>query len=178
MKEFDYLILEYIRLKIKNPIMDKIMVWITRLGDLDALWIVIALIFLSIDRFDKYGITILISLILSGLIGNLILKNIFKRKRPFDTKEIEELLISRPKDHSFPSGHTMASIAAAYVIFSADIVLGIIFMIIALLIAFSRMYLYVHYPTDVIVGAIIGILLGKLSIYIVNLDIFERLIYF
>lgn len=174
-EKIDYFILEFIRTKIKNPIMDKIMVYITRLGDLDALWIGIALIFLNVDNYHENGITIIVSLILCGIIGNLILKNLFTRTRPYDVKDAITLLISKPKDYSFPSCHTMASVAAAYVIFNVDYRLGIISWIIALLIAFSRMYLYVHYPSDVVAGAVIGILIGAFSIYIMNLEFIEKI---
>lgn len=175
-EKIDYFILEFIQSKIENPIMDKVMVYITRLADLDVLWILIALIFLNINNYHKDGITIIVSLVLCALIGNLTLKNLFTRTRPCDAKEILNLLIKRPKDYSFPSGHTMVSIASAYVIFNADYRLGIISWIIALLISFSRMYLYVHYPSDVAAGALIGVFIGIFSIYIMNLEYIERII--
>lgn len=177
-KNIDYSVLEYIQSNIKNPTLDKIMVLITRLGDLDAIWIAISIIFLCSNIYYKGGISIIVSLILCGIIGNLILKNIFKRNRPFDIYEMTDLLIKKPMDYSFPSGHTMSSIAAATVIFNINYKIGIISWIIAILIAFSRMYLYVHYPSDVMIGAITGFLIGTFTIYILNIQYINQFISF
>ena len=109
------------------------------------------------------GIQLINTLIFCGIIGNLILKPIFKRNRPFSINPIIELIIAAPNDFSFPSGHTMVSFASSYIIYKFNKKLGICSYILSLLIGISRMYLYVHYPTDVIAGAIIGILIGILA---------------
>lgn len=95
-----------------------------------------------------------------AVIGNLILKNLVARSRPFFFNTAVDLLISVPTDYSFPSGHTMSSFTAAVILYHADKRLGIPALILAFLIAFSRLYLYVHFPSDVIAGALIGIAIG------------------
>lgn len=175
-ENIDYSILEFVRNKIHNPFLDKWMVFITRQGDIASIWIIIAIVMFTINGYFKGGASIILTLILCAILGNLILKNIFSRQRPFHTKSEILLLIPRPKDYSFPSGHTMSSIAAATVIFNINHALGIISWIIAVLIAFSRIYLYVHYPSDILAGAIAGFLTGLLTIYIMNLEFTNRII--
>ncbi|MDO5517351.1 MAG: phosphatase PAP2 family protein [Clostridium sp.] len=175
-ENIDYSILEFVRMKLKNPFMDKWMVFITRQGDIAGIWIIIAIVMFTIDGHFKDGASIILTLALCAILGNLILKNIFSRKRPFHTKTEILLLIPKPKDYSFPSGHTMSSIAAATVIFNMNHILGIISWIIAILIAFSRIYLYVHYPSDIAAGAIAGFLTGIFTIYIMNLEFINRII--
>lgn len=97
------------------------------------------------------------------------LENIFARTRPFDVKEGISLLITAPKDFSFPSGHTAASFTAvAALYFAGEKKLWKISCAVAVLIAFSRMYLYVHYPTDILGGIIVGIVSGLVGAYIIK----------
>ena len=103
----------------------------------------------------------LAALILDLILCNGILKNLFHRVRPYDIRTSIELLVKRPLDYSFPSGHTAVSFAAASAAwFMKKRKTGVAFGAVACLIAFSRLYLYVHYPTDVLAGAVIGILCG------------------
>lgn len=99
-------------------------------------------------------------LVCSAVVGNLILKNLVARSRPFSLNTTVNLLISAPTDYSFPSGHTMASFVAAMILYHTDKRLGIPALMLAFLIAFSRLYLYVHFPSDVIAGALIGAAIG------------------
>ena len=93
------------------------------------------------------------------------MKPLIARTRPFDANNLKDiLLIKAPKDYSFPSGHTMASFAAATVLIYMNRKVGIVAMVLAVLIAFSRLYLYVHYPSDVFAGMIFGILSAIISI--------------
>ena len=98
----------------------------------------------------------LLALGVATLIGSAVLKPLIGRIRPFEANGFKNLLISAPKDYSFPSGHTAASFAAALVLFHRSRKLGAAAWITALLIAFSRLYLYVHYPTDVLAGCLSG----------------------
>ncbi|MGL4875433.1 MAG: phosphatase PAP2 family protein, partial [Clostridium sp.] len=107
-------------------------------------------------------------LVLCFLVGNVFMKNFFMRPRPCWIDSSVNLLISIPTDFSFPSGHSMCSFAAATVLYSMNKKIGIASLILAFLIAFSRLYLFVHYPSDVLVGSIIGILLGIISVKILN----------
>ena len=100
------------------------------------------------------------------LITNLILKNAVQRIRPCDLNAAVELLIERPHDWSFPSGHTTSSFAAAAALLYANKKMGIPALILASLIAFSRLYLYVHFPTDILAGILIGVACALLVIYI------------
>ena len=109
-----------------------------------------------------------IALILVLLICNLTLKPIIARPRPFMLREEIELIISAPSGFSFPSGHTASSFAAAVGLFIYHKKLGIAALIWAFLIAFSRLYMYVHYPTDVLAGMVIGILCAVVAMIIVN----------
>lgn len=143
-------------------VLDKIMIFITNLGDAGIIWILLALILICIKKTRKCGILILISMACGLIIGNGILKNLIARGRPcwIDTDML--LLIPNPKDFSFPSGHTLASFETTTMIFLYNKKYGIISTILAVLIAFSRLYLFVHFPTDVLGGAILGIVISLL----------------
>lgn len=151
-----------------QPVLDKIMVFFTTLGNAGILWLVLAVVFLCIKKYRKCGAAMLLSLVLGLIFGNLILKNVIARPRPCWINNSVEMLIAVPKDFSFPSGHTLASFGAATPIFYYHRRFGIIAYIVAAVIAFSRMYLYVHFPTDILGGLILGILFGLLSCLIVN----------
>ena len=94
---------------------------------------------------------------------NGILKPLIARPRPCDLNSAIQLLIPRPGDDSFPSGHSGISFAAVGALFAAKSRLWVPAFVLALIIAFSRLYLYVHWPSDVLVGALLGILLGFLA---------------
>lgn len=88
-------------------------------------------------------------------------KNLFHRVRPYDIRTSIELLVKRPLDYSFPSGHTAASFTAVVALsFAGEKRAWKAALVLACLIAFSRMYLYVHYPTDVLGGVLVGIAAG------------------
>lgn len=154
--------------KLRNPFLDRMMVCITRLGDSGAVWILLAVIFLFTKDYKICGITIILSLILSGIIGNLVLKNIFARKRPCWINKDIKLLIDMPKDYSFPSGHTSASFASAAAIFLNYKAVGLAALILAVLIGFSRLYLFVHYLSDVLSGVLLGLCCGGISFLIIS----------
>lgn len=163
---FDTKILNWIRTYLHTTILDYIFPLITRLGNRGFIWIIVALCFLLSDIFRPDGLLLSCSLLLCLLIGNLILKPLIGRIRPCDFFHTDALLIKRPTDFSFPSGHTMSSFAAAAIILHADIPLGIIAYTLASLIAFSRLYLYVHYPSDIIAGILLGTLVSTTVILI------------
>lgn len=144
----------------RSEFLDIIMPLISKIGNDGIIWISIALIFIFTKKYRIDGIGILTALLMGLLIGNIILKPLIARIRPCDINTAVELLITRPKDYSFPSGHTLSSFAAATVIFFGDKRMGIAALILAASIAFSRLYLYVHYPSDILSGLIIGITLG------------------
>ncbi len=146
---------------IHTPWLDKIMVAITSLGNAGILWIVMAAVLLIIPKTRKVGICMAIALILDLLITNCLLKNLVARTRPYDVANFTDLIVKKPTDYSFPSGHTAASFAAVTALFMRkEKLLGCISCVIAVLIAFSRMYLYVHFPTDILGGIVVGIIAG------------------
>ena len=151
---------------------------ITHLGDAGIFWILLACVFLILKKTRKAGIGIAIALALGLIFGNVLLKNIICRTRPFYHENAvisaEQLLISIPKDYSFPSGHTLASFSSATVIFAYNKKWGTACYILAALIAFSRMYLFVHFPTDILAGFILSLLCSFASIYIVKRFFPER----
>jgi len=154
---YEFGVLDFIQTNLTNPIMDKIMIILTYLGSLGAVWIFIALMLIMSPKYRKNGIALVASLIMCLLIGNLILKPLIGRIRPCDVNVAVQLLINRPLDASFPSGHAMSSFAAATTIFYLNKKMGAGAFLLAGAISFSRMYLYVHYPTDIVAGALIGI---------------------
>ena len=136
---------------------------VTKLGDNGVFWIVCALVLLFIPKTKRMGIAIAVSLILELLICNILLKPLVARVRPCDVNTAFTLLVSRPVDYSFPSGHTCASFAAMSAILLSKNRLWIPAAVIAVVVAFSRLYLYVHYPSDVLAGALLGMLCGWLA---------------
>lgn len=145
-----------------NPILDKIMVAITNLGDAGVIWIGIAIILLFRKNTRKCGSLMLVSMALGLILGNVVLKNLIARERPCWIDSKIPLLIPIPHDYSFPSGHTLASFEAAVMIYLHSKKWGAISFILAILIAFSRMYLFVHFPTDILCGAALGTLISLL----------------
>lgn len=163
--EFDIL---YAIQNIHNPVLDKIMVGISSLGNAGILWVIIAIILLISKKHRKTGIHMFIAMVLTLFVGNLILKNLVQRERPCWIDTTIPLLINNPKDYSFPSGHTMNSFTAAMCIFLHQKRWGIVAFVVAALIAFSRMYLFVHFPTDIITGMIIGISSALIINFLMN----------
>lgn len=146
--------------RILNVIMPKI----TMLGDAGIVWIVLTLILLIPKKTRRTGASMAVALVLCVIFGNIIIKNLVARPRPFDMERYalakEHLLIAAPTDYSFPSGHTLSSVAASTALFKDHSVWGFLAFVLALTIAFSRLYLQVHYPSDVLAGLILGFLLG------------------
>ena len=156
-QKIDIAILEFINNNVQNPILDKIMPSITSLGDSGMIWIIISLILMISKKYRKVGVLSLLALTLSTIIGEGILKNIVQRPRPFYELTNIQLLIEKPPSYSFPSGHTGSSFAVAGVIGILIKKYKIPVMILAGLMAFSRMYLFVHYPTDILGGIVLGL---------------------
>lgn len=160
--KFDTVILNSVY-KLKNPLFDCVMPVITKTVNGGFIWILICVLCLVFAKTRKKGVVMAGALAINFIISNVFLKNIVARTRPFLYNDAVELLIKAPKDFSFPSGHTSASFAVSTVIFLFDKKLGILTYIFSFLIGFSRLYLYVHYPSDVFCGAVIGILSALLS---------------
>ena len=156
----DFAILDWIQENMRSELMDSLMVAISFLGNAGWIWIVIAVIMLAWKSHRACGTRMAIGLISSLLIGNLFLKHVVARPRPCWINDAVQLLVTSPNDYSFPSGHTLASFISATILFQYNRGWGTVAYILAIIIAFSRLYLYVHFPTDVLVGAILGIAIG------------------
>ena len=168
---FDLPILDWIAANIWCPVLDVAMPIITMFGDAGIFWIAVSVLFLITKKHRKTGIGMALALIMGLLVCNIWLKPTVARIRPYDfqmeyfMKEIP-LLAGTMHDFSFPSGHTIASFEAAVVILLNNKKLGIAAMILAVLIAFSRLYLYVHYPTDVIFSVLLGTIFAFIGNYL------------
>lgn len=164
----EFEILNFIRDSFSGPFMDVLMKLITFLGDEGWFWIVSGVVLSIIPKTRKIGFTVCLSMIFSLLVCNLTLKPIIARTRPYDLIEGIELIISAPTDFSFPSGHSSVSFAAAVAIFMHNKKYGSLALVLAGLIAFSRLYLYVHFPSDVIAGSLLGALCGVAGFYAIR----------
>lgn len=164
---FDSVLLDWFQ-SVQNDILTGVFKVITTLGEGGIIWVVIGLLLL-IGRGTRWlGITVLIALLFSLLVGNLTLKPLAARPRPCWRHPEIPLLIANPTDFSFPSGHSMSSFAAASAIFMWNWKAGIAALFGAAVMAATRLYFYVHYPTDVLAGLLIGIALGIIAYEIVS----------
>ncbi len=161
-------ILDFIQ-TLRTPFGDWFFPLVTKLGNAGIIWIILALILLIIPKTRKYGAIVAIALIADLILCNGILKNLVARTRPFDVNTAVELLIKKPTDYSFPSGHTAAAFAAVTGLFlTKQKKLWIPSLVLALILAFSRLYLYVHYPTDILGGMVVGIISGCIGYFVVK----------
>lgn len=168
---FDLPILDWIQANLQSGFMDFIMPIITMFGDEGIFWIACAVLLLFFRKTRRTGLGMGFAMMLGLLICNVILKPLVGRIRPYDFQMQEygvaiKLLIDGLSDFSFPSGHTIASFEACTVLMINDKRMGIPATVLAILIAFSRLYLYVHYPTDVIFSIFAGILFGFIGNFI------------
>lgn len=163
--EFSFL---YFLQELHNPVFDKIMVFITSLGNSGLLWIGLAIIMMFFKKYRKCAISIGIALVFKELLGNVILKELIMRERPCWIDPTVELLIKSPSSFSFPSGHTFDAFAASFSIYLNHKKEGVAAIVVAALIAFSRMYVFVHFPTDILGGMVLGIGVAVLTYFIVH----------
>lgn len=148
--------------------LNPLMIFFSNLTNHGEIWIAIAVILICFKKTRKCGLTMGLSLILMLLLGNIILKNVFSRVRPCWVDTTVSMLIERPTSYSFPSGHTFSSFAGAFTIFMYDRKSGIAALLLAAVIAFSRMYLFVHYPTDILGGIIFGLFTALFACWIMK----------
>lgn len=164
---FDTEILFWISSHLKNVVFDTILPILTRLGDHGMIWIILTVILICFKRTRAAGIAMGIGLLLSHLLGNMMIKPLVERLRPFEVNDVA-ILIPHPGGFSFPSGHTFSSFAAAVALYCFSKKAGIPALVFAAIMGFSRMYLFVHYPTDVMAGMVFGILTGIFSAFLVK----------
>lgn len=140
--------------------LDGIMVFVTSIGNYGMIWLIMGMALLLFPRYRRYGILLMVGIAIGYLLGDLVLKQLVARPRPFVMWPTIELLIPQPHGYSFPSGHALSSFAAATALFLADRRLGIPAYGLAILIALSRSYLFVHYPVDILTGALLGVVIS------------------
>ena len=170
---FDLPILDWIAEHIHCAFLDTVMPLITMLGDAGIFWIALAVLLLFFPKYRKIGLGMGAALLMGVLVCNVTMKPLFARIRPYEYQlehfgRTIQLLVATPHDFSFPSGHTLASFEAATVLLIHNRKMGIPAMILAVLIAFSRLYLYVHYPTDVLFSVFMGIGFAFLGNFLVK----------
>jgi len=172
-ENFDLPILDWIAANLKCAFLDFLMPLITVLGDAGIFWIAVAVVMLLVPKYRKAGLSMGVALLIGLVVCNIILKPLVGRIRPYDYQLIHfgktiELLVATPHDFSFPSGHTIASFEAAVALTVHNRKLGIPALVLAVLIAFSRMYLYVHYPTDVLASVVLGTCIAFFGCFLVK----------
>lgn len=194
MQTIEFAILDQIQ-RIRGPLLDQVMIGASAISNHGEIWgllgIILMLLYLKKTKKQKRytelyrmagverhaaaagkaavlnpGITILLAMLFSFLIVNLSLKPYVMRIRPYEVNTLIRIIVDKLPDYSFPSGHASVSFAAATAIFLWNKKAGIVALISALLISFSRLYLYVHFPSDVLAGMIIGILCGLLAYWV------------
>ena len=148
--------------------LNPIMIAFTNIGEAGICWIVLSVVLAIIPRTRKCGLTMMLSMAVTFLIGNIFLKNIIARPRPCAVDNSVSLLIPFPSEYSFPSGHSSNGFSAAVVVFLYFHKTGIAALAVAAVIAFSRMYLFVHYPTDIAGGILLGTLDACLAVWLVR----------
>ena len=167
--DWDAGVLMWIRDNLSCGFLDAVMPVISKICTADIIWFIAALLMIRDRRTRKAGTVLLLALVISILIANIILKPAVGRIRPYDALDVP-IIVSPSSEYSFPSGHTGSSAAAsAAMLRELPLKIGIPAVILASLIAFSRMYLGVHYPTDIIGGALSGVLISYVSNWIVDL---------
>ncbi len=166
----DIALLDAIQTHLRSPFMDALMPLVTHLGDLAIVWLVAAAVLMAQPKRRVYGIGVLVAVAVAAAVGAFVLKPLFGRVRPFEAYGFLGLLIPAPLGSSFPSNHSMVSFAAAAALccLPDKSRLAVAFkaaaVSLACLIAFSRLYLYVHYPSDILVGAVLGVAVGIASV--------------
>ena len=177
---FDLSVFQWVQ-GIQNDFLDAVMVGITTLGNAGAAFIVLGLVLLFTKKYRKAGFAVLVALLVMLLCNDLFLKEFFARPRPFNlfetnpekyalwgTEYIYPDLVHKPTSFSFPSGHTASAFAAAFALLWHNRKLGVPVTIFAALMGFSRIYVQVHYCSDVIGGVISGIICGLVAVLIVK----------
>ena len=165
----DLTAVRFIREYVTCAFLDFVMPVITLFGEDGIFWIAVTLFMLFSKKTRKAGCVMALSLILGLLVGNLTLKPLIARPRPYSIDTDAYLLIDTLSDYSFPSGHTLCCFEAAVSLLVCGYKRwGSAALILAFLVAFSRIYLYVHFPTDVIAGAVLGTIFALIAFTIVG----------
>lgn len=167
--QLDGNILLWIQQHIRKEILNPAVIFITNLGNSGWFWLVLSAIFVFLAKYRKIGLTALIAMLIGFIITNLCVKNMVHRIRPYEIVEGLEFIGVRPSDFSFPSGHSTCSMAASVVMYKKfSGAVGIFLLALGIFICLSRLYVGVHYPTDVAAGMIIGTMAAAAALWIMD----------
>ncbi len=155
-ENIEFKILELIHQFTRSDLLDFLVPRISWLGNGGLIWIVLAIVLLATKKYRRTGIALSAGLVLCLVFGNMFLKPIIARPRPCWMFDVQDMLIPIPEDFSFPSGHTYSSFLSAFVILTQNKKWGIVTLLVAIIMAFTRLYLFVHFPTDILGGIILG----------------------
>lgn len=168
-QSIDFQILDFIQNFIKNDILDPVMLGLSYMGQAGAVWIILGIALAVFRKTRPAGVCLLASIALGYLAGDIVIKNLVARSRPFLINTDIKLNILAPSGYSFPSGHCTAAFAAVTSLFGMlkeKRWIAFCALALAVLIAFSRLYNYVHFPSDVLCGTLLGILCGLIAVFI------------
>ncbi|MBQ7872970.1 MAG: phosphatase PAP2 family protein [Clostridia bacterium] len=152
----DFNILFWIQNLIRNDVFDVIIPFYTSLGEDGIIWIAFGLILLIPKKYRKTGVMVLAALLVMLVVNNIVLKNLIARPRPCWTYPEMVQLVHNPSSYSFPSGHTTSAFAVAFTVFSQHKKLGKVIIVMAAIMAFTRLYVFVHFPTDIYGGILVA----------------------
>jgi undecaprenyl-diphosphatase len=166
LRRADDRVLLYIDACVKNRFFNFLMPPISYMGNNGAIWIIASVPLLMNAQRRRLGVELIIALAIASVIGNFVIKPLIGRLRPFESDLDFSIIIKIPLDFSFPSGHTAAAFAAAVVMSQISLRYSVVWFGFAVMMAFSRMYLLVHYPSDILAGLLLGLLSGKLALFL------------
>lgn len=178
---FDWAVFQFFE-KLWNPVLDVTVSLITYLGNAGIVWVILGLCLLIPKKSRKIGVYVLCGIAITALINDVCLKEVIQRPRPFNFDGWPEVfnypnIVAKPSSWSFPSGHTSSAFGAAFpLLLKTKKKYGIPAMILALLIGLSRIYVHVHYPTDVLAGIAVGIIGGLIAVIILDKLVFAKIV--
>lgn len=174
--QWDFSLLYFIQENLRTVFLDNVMVPFTTVFNAGFIWFVLCAVLLVFRKTRSTGVLILLSMAVAYLIGEVGIKNMVCRLRPCVVDSSVSLALEIPRSYSFPSGHTASSFAAASAVFSVNKKWGAGALCVAALVGFSRLYLFVHFPSDVLLGMLLGVLSGISAVLIFRkFSLFEKI---
>ncbi|MGM9987200.1 MAG: phosphatase PAP2 family protein [Bacillaceae bacterium] len=168
-QKLDNTIIDFVHKKVpKSKVFDKVSIIINKIGYGGVMWVIVALTLILFTPYKQYGFMIILADFLYFILCNQFIKPKYSRQRPFQQNNAIEIIIKEPNSSSFPSGHATIAFSCTTILFFMNPLVGMIALVLSVVIACSRLYLLVHYPSDVTAGILIGIMLGLVSYLVVS----------